>query len=299
MLLPLAPAHLAALTAFQLSALLLFVDPRLAAAPLLLFVATCLAAPLLPWFSFYLPIVSRGRKGAPGVALTFDDGPDPQVTPLVLDLLDRHRAKATFFVIGAKAAEHPGLLRDILARGHTLGNHSQSHLPFLMLKGRKAIAREVAAAQAVLRQTGMVPLAFRPPVGITNPALWRVLLDQGMFCVNFSCRGWDAGNRRVAGLARRLLGKVRPRDIILLHDTLPHQGTAAGLLAEARNTGMLAGIAGAGTLFAALGGGPPGEALASAFAPAFRRTLLAASALALTGAAVSALRPRGDPSPHA
>ena len=232
MILPLAPAHLAALTAFQLSALLLFVDPRFAAGPLLLFLATCLAAPLLPRFSFFLPIVSRGRKGAPGVALTFDDGPDPQVTPLVLDLLDRHRAKATFFVIGAKAAEHPGLIQDILARGHTIGNHSMSHHPFLMLKGGKTIAREVAAAQDVLRRTGMVPLAFRPPVGVTNPVLWRVLLDQGMFCVNFSCRGWDAGNRRVAGLAGRLLRKARPRDIILLHDTLPHQGTVAGLLAE-------------------------------------------------------------------
>jgi peptidoglycan/xylan/chitin deacetylase (PgdA/CDA1 family)/ubiquinone/menaquinone biosynthesis C-methylase UbiE len=196
------------------------------------FVATCLAAPLFPGFSFYLPIVSRGRKGVPGVALTFDDGPDPLVTPRVLDLLDRHGVQATFFVIGQKAANHPDLVRDILARGHAVGNHSQTHPPFLMLQGRRAMAREVAAAQAVIRQCGVVPLAFRPPVGITNPALWRVLLDQGMFCVNFSCRAWDAGNRRVAGIARKLLAKVRARDIILLHDTAPRRVTVDCLLAE-------------------------------------------------------------------
>jgi peptidoglycan/xylan/chitin deacetylase (PgdA/CDA1 family)/SAM-dependent methyltransferase len=232
MILPLAPAHMMALAVFQLSALLLFVDPRLAAAPLLLFVATCMAAPLFPRFSFYLPIVSRGRKGAAGVALTFDDGPDPQVTPRVLELLDRHGVKATFFVIGRKAEAHPELLRDILARGHALGNHSQSHPPFLMLQGKRAIAREVAAAQAVIRRAGVAALAFRPPVGITNPDLWRVLLDQGMFCVNFSCRAPDLGNRRVAGLARRILGKAKARDIILLHDTAPHRVTVDQLLEE-------------------------------------------------------------------
>jgi len=221
-----------ALAAFQLAAVLLLLDPRLAAAPLLLFVAACMAAPLFPRLSFYLPIVSRGRKGAAGVALTFDDGPDPLVTPRVLDLLDRHGVKAAFFVIGAKAARHPGLIRDILARGHAVGNHSQTHPPFLMLQGKRAIAREVGEAQAALRSCGAVPLAFRPPVGITNPDLWPVLLAQGMFCVNFSCRAPDLGNRRVPGLARRILGKARARDIILLHDTAPHRVPVDALLAE-------------------------------------------------------------------
>lgn len=232
MLVPLAPAHLMALAAFQLAAVLLLLDPRLAAAPLLLFVAACMVAPMFPRLSFYLPIISRGRRGATGVALTFDDGPDPRVTPAVLDLLDRHGIKAAFFVIGAKAAHHPDLVRAILARGHAVGNHSQTHPPFLMLQGKRAIAREVGEAQAALLPCGVVPLAFRPPVGITNPDLWRVLLAQGMFCVNFSCRAPDLGNRRVPGLARRILGKARARDIILLHDTAPHRVTVDQLLAE-------------------------------------------------------------------
>jgi len=228
MILPLALA----LVAFPLSALLLFLAPALAPAPLLAFVAVCLLAPMFPAFSFYLPIVTRGVKGARGVALTFDDGPDPAVTPRVLDLLDRHGVKAAFFVIGAKAERHPELVLDMLARGHAVGNHSQTHPPFLMLQGRRAIAREVAAAQAVLRRSGMLPLAFRPPVGITHPDLGRVLRDQGLFCVNFSCRARDLGNRRVAGLARKLLRKARARDIILLHDTRPHRVTVEVLLTE-------------------------------------------------------------------
>jgi peptidoglycan/xylan/chitin deacetylase (PgdA/CDA1 family) len=221
-----------ALVAFPLSALLLFLAPAAAPAPLLGFVAICLLAPVFPALSFYLPIVTRGAKGARGVALTFDDGPDPEVTPRVLELLDRHGVKAAFFVIGAKAERHPGLVLDMLARGHAVGNHSQTHPPFLMLQGRRAIAREVGSAQAVLRRTGMVPLAFRPPVGITHPDLGKVLADQGLFCVNFSCRAGDLGNRRVAGLARKILRKARARDIILLHDTRPHRVSVDVLLEE-------------------------------------------------------------------
>jgi len=226
------PAPLTALTAFLTAALLLALAPRLAAAPLLLFLAVCLAAPLFPRLGFYLPIVSRGPKGAAGVALTFDDGPDPRVTPLVLDLLDRHGVKAAFFVIGEKARAHPGLVREILARGHDVGNHSNTHPPFLMLQGRRAIAREVGSAQAALRPCGIRPLAFRPPVGITSPDLGQVLLDHGMFCVNFSRRARYLGNRRVPGLAGRLLRGARARDIILLHDTLPQRTTVDCLLAE-------------------------------------------------------------------
>jgi len=238
MLLLLAPAHLMALVAFPLAVLLLWLAPGWAAAPLLVFVACCLLAPMLPTLRFYLPIISRAarrlRAGRPGrgVALTFDDGPDPQVTPRVLDLLDRYQARATFFVIGAKAGRHPELVRELAARGHTVGNHSQTHPPFLMLQGKRAIAREVALAQAAIRAAGAEPLAFRPPVGITSPDLWRVLAGQGLACVNFSCRARDLGNRRVPGLADRMLATVRAGDILLLHDTRPHRVPVDALLAE-------------------------------------------------------------------
>lgn len=232
MLCPLSPAHFVALAAFQFFALLLFVDIGLAPLPLLLFILGCFAAPFFPRLGFFLPVVSRGKRGEQGVALTFDDGPDPLVTPRLLDLLARHGVTATFFVTGANAERYPGLVRDILSRGHAVGNHSYSHSPFLMLKGRRTLKREVEAAQRSLREFGIVPLAFRPPVGITSPHLWRVLLELGMFCVNFSCRPLDMGNRRVAGLAARVLAKVAPGDIVLLHDVTPHRGGVDDLLGE-------------------------------------------------------------------
>lgn len=232
MICPLSPAHFVALTAFQIFALLLFISPGWSPLPLFLFVLLCLITPLFPRLSFFLPIVSRGRKRARGVALTFDDGPDPEVTPKVLELLARHGIRATFFVTGARAERYPKIIESMLAAGHSIGNHSYSHFPFLMLKGRETLRREIVSAQEVLKRFGIVPLAFRPPVGVTSSRLWRILLENGMFCVNFSCRAGDMGNRRVAGLARRLLSRVAPGDIVLLHDVAPPQGDVTQLLQE-------------------------------------------------------------------
>ena len=131
---------------------------------------------------------------------------------------------ATFFVTGREAARHPGIVRDILSRGHSIGNHSFSHMPLLMLKGMRTLRREVKAAQTVLGRFGIVPLAFRPPVGITNPHLWRVLLEQGMYCVNFSCRAADMGNLRVAGLVVAGAEKGFPGR----HRRSPRRRSAAG-----------------------------------------------------------------------
>lgn len=232
MICPLSPAHFVALGAFQLSCALLFLDARLAFLPLIVFVLACCIAPLFPRLSFYLPIVSRGARGEKGVALTFDDGPDPEVTPRLLELLARLGVPATFFVTGERVERYPELVKAILAGGHTIGNHSYSHSPFLMFEGAAALRREVASAQAALLRFGVVPLAFRPPVGVTSSRLWRVLLENGMFCLNFSLRAGDMGNRRVVRLAQRLLAKVAPGDIVLLHDVAPRQGDVAHLLNE-------------------------------------------------------------------
>jgi peptidoglycan/xylan/chitin deacetylase (PgdA/CDA1 family)/SAM-dependent methyltransferase len=224
----LAPAHITGMAAFQASFVLAFIDIRLAAVPLVLFVVACFIAPFLPSFSFFLPIISRGRTGLRAVALTFDDGPDPATTRSLLDLLAKHGAHATFFVTGLAAAAYPDLIRLILSRGHDIGNHSYRHSPWLMLKGGEELRKEITSAQSVLRKFNITPLAFRPPAGITNPRLWRALIESGMYCVNFSCRAFDAGNRRVIGLSKKILNKARPGDIILLHDVNPGSGFDAG-----------------------------------------------------------------------
>lgn len=248
---PLSVAHFFALGAFLFSALLLFVNVNLVPLPLGLFVLICCIAPLFTRFSFFLPIISKGKQGSRGVSLTFDDGPDPEVTPLVLELLARHGITATFFVTGLRAERYPDLMRAILAGGHAIGNHSYSHFPFLMLKGRNTLRREIVSAQRALLPFGIVPLAFRPPVGITSPLLWPLLLDNGMFCLNFSCRAPDLGNRLVVNLAGRLLAKVTPGDIILLHDVAPQQWDVAHLLQEFSK--LIEGLQGRGVEILPLG----------------------------------------------
>lgn len=220
----LSPAHIAGFAAFLLSGGFLFVREEMAAVPLGLFLLCCLAAPFLPRASFFLPVISRGKRTNRAVALTFDDGPDPDVTPLLLDLLQRYHLPATFFVAGKKAERHPALVREILLRGHAIGNHSYHHDPLLMLRSRTRLADEIIRTQNLLAGFGIRPFAFRPPVGITNPRLPEVLRELHMDCVTFSCRACDFGNRRIRGLSRIVLKKVRPGAIILLHDVSPPDG---------------------------------------------------------------------------
>jgi peptidoglycan/xylan/chitin deacetylase (PgdA/CDA1 family) len=189
--------------------------------PLAAYVGICCLVPFFPNWSWYLPVVSRGSRKSNTVALTVDDGPDPRTTPALLGLLDRHAVKATFYLLGHRAARHPELVADILAEGHTVGNHSHSHAPSLMLRSKKRLSSDIAATQELLAGHGVRPLTFRPPVGITNPLLKSVLARLDLFAVNFSCRAYDLGNRRIDGLAAKLLERVRPGDILLLHDTAP------------------------------------------------------------------------------
>jgi len=208
---------------------LVMVNEWLWVLPLGIFVACYLGAPFFPQAGFFLPVISRGCTGGTMVALTFDDGPDPATTPRILELLEKNKVKATFFVIGEKAQSHPDLMREIIANGHDVGNHSYRHDVLLMLRSRQTLSSEIRMAQEAISAFGIRPLVFRPPAGITNPKLGGILKQQGLQCVTFSCRGFDAGNRRIEGLAARILKKVRPDDIILLHDVLPEGSVTADM----------------------------------------------------------------------
>jgi peptidoglycan/xylan/chitin deacetylase (PgdA/CDA1 family) len=218
---PLSIFHVAAAAAVLTTGLLLILDPRLAPWPPILIVLACFVAPFIPRLGFFLPVITRGDRTRPAAALTFDDGPDPVTTPLLLDLLARRGARATFFLIGEKIERHPGLVRAILAAGHEIGNHSYGHDVFLMLRGRARLRREIARGQDVLRPFGVRPLVFRPPVGITNPRLYGALQEAGMACVCFRRRPADFGNRRLRGLKARVTRRLAAGDILLMHDGLP------------------------------------------------------------------------------
>ncbi|MBI5592083.1 MAG: polysaccharide deacetylase family protein [Deltaproteobacteria bacterium] len=209
------------LLSFLTAILLSVVDPRLSVVPLAGFVLLCVVAPFLPSLSYYLPIISRGKSGEQAVALTFDDGPDPLCTPDLLRLLAKHGVKATFFVTGKKVSENPELVMEIVRQGHSIGNHTYTHDHLMLLKGSRHLLNEIEKTQNVLRELGVIPFVFRPPVGVTSPGLNQVLRRLNLYTVNFSCRAFDGGNRRIRNLSKKILKCVHPDDIILLHDSRP------------------------------------------------------------------------------
>ncbi len=160
------------------------------------------------------------RREARGVALTFDDGPSPEHTPRILDLCDEAGVKATFFVIGEKAARHPDLVREIVARGHGLGVHGHRHDRLLALRAPRTVAEDLdQAIAAVLAITGERPAFFRPPVKLTSLRVARALEDFDLTVVGWSVRGLDGrSSARPDRVAARVTRKLRDGAIVLLHD---------------------------------------------------------------------------------
>ncbi|BBL71840.1 polysaccharide deacetylase familiy protein [Methylogaea oryzae] len=153
------------------------------------------------------------------VALTIDDGPDPAVTPAVLDLLDRYGAKATFFCIGERAERYPALCREIAARGHAVENHTMRHrhnFALLLLGGY--LAELQAAQDALTAITGTRPRFFRAPAGLRNPLLDPVLGRLGLRLASWTRRGYDTVEKNPQAVLAKLLKGLQAGDILLLHD---------------------------------------------------------------------------------
>jgi peptidoglycan-N-acetylglucosamine deacetylase len=185
--------------------------------------------------------------GSAAVALTFDDGPDPDVTPQLLALLAAHAVPATFFCIGERVARYPQLARAIVAQGHTLGNHSYTHSAAFSLLGPHAQRADVERCQEVIRQTtGTIPEFFRAPAGLRNVFLAPVLARADLQLVSWTRRGFDTVTCEPARVLRALTRNLHGGDILLLHDGHAAR-TAAGrpVLLEVLPP-LLAAIAGAG-----------------------------------------------------
>ena len=197
------------------------------------------------------------RRGE--VALTFDDGPDPAVTPAVLDLLDRWQARASFFLIGRKAAAQPDLTAEIVRRGHRVENHTWSHPSAFCCYPPAAQRREIARAQeAIAHAAGRAPAWFRAPAGFRNPLLDRELCVSGLRLASWTRRGYDTVERRAARVADRLLHGLAGGDILLLHDgSAARDPSGSPVILEALPR-LLEGIAAAGLRAVPLGP-PQGE----------------------------------------
>jgi peptidoglycan/xylan/chitin deacetylase (PgdA/CDA1 family) len=190
------------------------------------------------WVGANLVRLPEGAARRGQVALTFDDGPDVQVTPQVLDLLDRHGVKASFFCIAERAAAHPELVRDIVSRGHSVENHSHRHSKAFACYGLRALRREVETAQKVLGGiTGRLPIFFRAPAGLRSPLLDPVMAWTGMRYISWTRRGYDAVRGDPVGVLHRLTQGLSAGDVLLLHDgssarTLAGQPVVLAVLPE-------------------------------------------------------------------
>ena len=163
-----------------------------------------------------LPAAAAARNE---IALTIDDGPDPVVTPQVLEVLEHYAARATFFCIGEKAARYPDLCREIVRRGHGLENHSQHHRHTFAFLGYSGLMRELQAGQETLCAiAGQRPLFFRAPAGLRNPLLDPVLNRLDLQLASWSVRGFDTQTGDAERVKSRLLRGLQAGAILLLHD---------------------------------------------------------------------------------
>ncbi len=175
--------------------------------------------PRSTWLGANIRQLPKASAARGEVALTIDDGPDPAVTPAVLDLLDEHQARATFFCIAERAAAHPALCREIVRRGHSVQNHSRHHRHTFSLMGMGRFRREIGSAQDTLASiTGEAPRFFRAPAGLRNPFLAPVLDQLGLQLVSWTRRGFDTQRGEPAGVLARLTRNLAAGDIVLLHD---------------------------------------------------------------------------------
>ncbi|NMG66601.1 polysaccharide deacetylase family protein [Azoarcus indigens] len=184
--------------------------------------AALTAAGLWPRSRLLGPNWSRLPEGAirrGEIAITIDDGPDPEVTPPVLDLLDAAGARATFFCIGEQAVAHPRLVKEIVRRGHAVENHSQHHRHHFSLFGPRRLESDILAAQMLFRTlTGHTPCFFRAPAGLRNPFLEPILARQGLLLASWTRRGFDTRESRADVVLQRLTQNLAAGDILLLHD---------------------------------------------------------------------------------
>lgn len=170
-------------------------------------------------WQIYLDSLLKQPDGS--VALTFDDGPHPETTPAILELLQQYDIKATFFLIGEKCEQYPELVRRIVNEGHQIANHSATHGYSISLSSRQAWRDEIERCQRQIGAiVGTAPMLFRPPYGVTTPNLSKALADTGLTSVGWSVHTHD-WTSSVSGVLKRL-DSIHHGDIVLLHDSCPN-----------------------------------------------------------------------------
>ncbi|HSW61176.1 MAG TPA: polysaccharide deacetylase family protein, partial [bacterium] len=181
----------------------------------------------IAWASFsissgiFLKAVCSNGKSEKGLLLTFDDGPDPVNTPLILEILEKKGVRALFFINGSKALENPELLKNISLKGHLIGNHTYGHSTFFPFYSRKRMVSELKKTSDIIENiTGKRTVYFRPPFGVTNPSIAYAARDLGLITVGWSVRSFDTFLKEKGKILSSVIKKVKGGDIVLFHDTV-------------------------------------------------------------------------------
>ena len=187
----------------------------------LVFVGMLSAGAFFIRWNFYHTSINRVADSSE-VFLTFDDGPQEKLTPLIIDTLKQHHLKATFFCIGNKIKGNEHLLQRMVADGHVVGVHTWSHSYWFDLFPTVKMKQEILNTQMeIQRATGLFPILFRPPYGVTNPMLARAMKYTGVTSVGWTIRSLDTIIKSTEKIIAKISLLLEPKSIILLHDTQP------------------------------------------------------------------------------
>jgi peptidoglycan/xylan/chitin deacetylase (PgdA/CDA1 family) len=168
-------------------------------------------------YVFGRPITNVAAPGK-NIALTFDDGPNPEATPRILDALRARKVKATFFILGRHADEWPDIVRRVADEGHTIGNHGWHHRK-LHVHGPGYVRRDLSmGTESIMRAADVSPALFRAPHGFRSPWVTPIAASLGQRTVGWSRGVWDSAKPGVDQIVRRTVDGSRPGRIMLLHD---------------------------------------------------------------------------------
>lgn len=170
--------------------------------------------------NFHVDSVNRLRTNEKKILLTFDDGPHNPNTAKVLEVLKKHHVKAVFFLIGKNIAGNEAVVKQIVADGHQIGNHSFSHHNWIDVWSTKKVSRDFLDCQNLINAFQPDSQLFRPPYGVTNPNIAKAVKQLNLRSIGWNIRSYDTSIKDIEKIKQRILSQLKPGAIILLHDRL-------------------------------------------------------------------------------
>lgn len=171
----------------------------------------------------YLKAFCSAKTKQKVIALSFDDGPHPRRTPMVLEVLAKHQIKAIFFLIGEDAERYPEIVKQIINEGHLIGNHSYKHNGKFPILWKRRMEEDLKKCETILTNiTNKEIKYFRPPFGVTNPTIGSVVRKLGYVTIGWSIRSLDTNDKSRTNVLMRIKKLAHPGGIILMHDNREH-----------------------------------------------------------------------------